>query len=132
MATHPTRLAWRQVDGIRFKRTPRLCDNMDFNTGLLRDLLIRTQRKCHIMGKGQNQVAACVLRCDEGVATTTSLVRDGKTSLSRFSIPCGEGTTALPIPDIDRILGVLKAHGDTVKLSVDGVKSRILIKSKGK
>jgi len=59
-------------------------------------------------------------------------VRDGKTSLSRFSIPCGEGTTALPIPDIDRILGVLKAHGDTVKLSVDGVKSRILIKSKGK
>ncbi|MBT4406423.1 MAG: hypothetical protein HOC79_00940 [Euryarchaeota archaeon] len=66
-------------------------------------------------GKGQPQVIACVLRTDEGRITTTSLVRDGKTSLSRFSCD-SEGEALIPIPDIERLIGVLKAHGPEVTL----------------
>lgn len=97
------------------------------NTGLLKGLLKKTQRKCHILGKAQVQVQACVLRCSEGEASTTSLVRDGKTSLSRFSCVCGEGEAVVVIPDIDRLLGVLNAHGESV--SIDTEENKIRVKS---
>jgi len=103
---------------------------MEIRRESLSSLLGRTQRKCHIMGKRQNQVMACVLRCEGGKVSTTSLVRDGKTSLSRFSAECGEGEATIPIPDIDRLLGVLKAHGERVRLACD--KDRIRVKSVGK
>lgn len=96
-------------------------DSIEMKNADLTGLLKRTQRRCHIMGKAQNQVTACILRAGFGDrVTTTSLVRDGKTSLSRFSAG-GTGTGAIIVPDIDRLVGVLKAHGESVNLTaLDG------------
>lgn len=93
------------------------------NAGLNR-LLELTKRPQVVAGKPQSQVVACVLRAEDNRCSTTSLVRDGKTSLSHFSIPC-EGQGAIAIPDIDRLLGVLKFHGKDLTLSLEGSKLRI-------
>jgi len=95
------------------------------NTGLQR-LLEMTKRQQVVAGKPQAQVVACILEFKDERCTTTSLVRDGKTSLSHFSIP---GTYDDPghiaIPDIDRLLGVLKYHGKDLTLSAENGKLRI-------
>jgi len=83
----------------------------------LKNLLEMTQRKQTVAGKTNPQVMACVLRYEEGVVSTTSLVRDGKTSVSRFTIPAEKGEGHIVIPDIDRMLGVLKAHSGSVTLT---------------
>lgn len=93
------------------------------NTGLQR-LLELTKRPQVVAGKPQSQVVACILEFKDERCTTTSLVRDGKTSLSHFGIPA-EGTGAIAIPDIDRLLGVLKYHGKDLTLEVDGSKLRV-------
>ena len=98
------------------------------NQGLTR-LLELTKRPQVVAGKPQSQVVACVLRAEDDRCSTTSLVRDGKTSLSHFSIPC-EGQGAIAIPDIDRLLGVLKYHGKDLTLSLEGSKLRIYSGSK--
>lgn len=98
------------------------------NTGLQR-LLELTKRPQVVAGKPQSQVVACVLSFSNDRCTTTSLVRDGKTSLSQFGISAeGEGTIA--VPDIDRLLGVLKYHGKDLTLSTDNGKLRIKSGSK--
>jgi len=85
-----------------------------------------TKRQQVVAGKPQAQVVACILEFKDERCTTTSLVRDGKTSLSHFSIP---GTYDDPghiaIPDIDRLLGVLKYHGKDLTLSAENGKLRI-------
>jgi len=105
---------------------------IEIENGLLKDLLIKTQRKCHILGKPQAQVIACVLRCSNGIASTTSIVRDGKTSLSRFSVGCGDGEETVIIPDIERLLGVLKAHGKNIRIERDAENNKICVKSSTK
>ena len=98
------------------------------NTGLAR-LLELTKRPQVVAGKPQAQVSACILEVKDERCTTTSLVRDGKTSLSHFSIPA-QGTGHIAIPDIDRLLGVLKFHSADLTLTVDGSKLRIKSGSK--
>ena len=98
------------------------------NTGLAR-LLELTKRPQVVAGKPQAQVSACILEFKDERCTTTSLVRDGKTSLSHFSIPA-QGIGHIAIPDIDRLLGVLKFHSADLTLTVDGSKLRIKSGSK--
>lgn len=89
----------------------------------LKRLLTLTQRRQTVAGKNNPQVIACVLRGgldSEGVAIlqTTSLVRDGRTSVSRFYVPCEINVEEqIVIPDIDQMLGVLKVHSGEVTLS---------------
>ena len=98
------------------------------NVGLTR-LLELTKRPQVVAGKPQSQVVACVLEFSDERCTTTSLVRDGKTSLSHFGIPA-EGKGQIAVPDIDRLLGVLKFHGKDLTLETD--KSKLRIKSGSK
>lgn len=98
------------------------------NTGLTR-LLELTKRPQVVAGKPQSQVIACVLDFKDERCNTTSLVRDGKTSLSHFSVGA-EGTGRIAIPDIDRLLGVLKFHGKDLTLETENGKLRVKSGSK--
>jgi len=99
----------------------------------LEQLLSATSREQHINGKSQKQVSGCVLHLAEKVVSTTSIVKDGKTSLSRFSITSDtEGETDIPVPDIERMIGVLKYHGDYVTLSHKSETGKVLVKSTNK
>ena len=87
----------------------------------LQTLLDLTQRKQYVNGKAQNQVVACVLRLAGETLSTTSIVRDGKTSVAQFAVHGIGEEEGIPIPDIDRLLGVLKMHGKKVNLQpLDG------------
>lgn len=92
-----------------------------------------TKREQHINGKVQPQVSSTILRYADGVISTTNIVKDGKTSLSRFSFK-QEGAAnedcEVPVPDIERMLGVLKYHGDIVTLTHDAGKVRVKSKNK--
>ena len=97
-------------------------------------LLGVTQRKQNVSGKAHAQVTSCMLDCCGGEMTTTSLVKDGLTSLSHFMIDCdttlySNQTTRIPVTDIDTLLGALKYHGNTVTLTYDKQKDKLLIKS---
>jgi hypothetical protein len=73
------------------------------------DLLEKTQRKAIINGKLMPQVKSCVLYCEGGRASTTMIVRDGKTSVATFTTACANDSKEhLVIPDIEIALGVLK------------------------
>jgi len=97
----------------------------------LMSLLSVTGRDQHINGKPQKQVTGCIVSLNDKVLSTTSIVKDGKTSLSRFSILTdSEQSATIPVPDIDRMLGVLKHHGDRVNL--DYKDDKVVIKSKNK
>ena len=89
---------------------------MKVKTADLKRLLEVTSRKQFVNAKPQQQVIGCVIRPFQGSqsggaleAKTTSLVRDGKTSLAQFSMGCDweEGEDAIVVPDIERLLGVL-------------------------
>ena len=98
-------------------------------------LLKQTKRTHTVDGKTQDQVTSCVLRDGPERVHTTSLVKDGVSSLSRFSTEfidmgrdMGEGN--FYITDIDTMLGALKYHGQTVKLTQLGHKITIFSKNK--
>lgn len=106
--------------------------SIKIDTRLLIGMLNRTKRVQCVGGKPQPQVTACVLSAIDDELSTTSLVRDGKTSLSVFSIPTeamGRDREDIPVPDIDRVLGVLGSHSSPVKIEYDNNK---LIFSSGK
>lgn len=104
-------------------------NTMEIHTNTLNRLLNMTRRTQTVAGKPQDQVIAAMLRFKDDACSTTSLVRDGKTSLSHFRVAAtGEG--AIPIPDIDRLQGVLKFHGSSVKLTLSG--NKLLVKSGSK
>lgn len=81
------------------------------------NLLKKTQRQQVVSGKKQNQVASCILKTKDKRAVTTSIVKDGVTSLSRFSIPVEVCDGNIPISNIDDMLGVLSMHGQQISLS---------------
>lgn len=92
----------------------------------LEQLLLATKREQNINGKNQSQVTSCVLSIKDGLVSTTCIVKDGKTSLSRFSFKTdGEGELSIPVPEIERMLGVLKFHGDYVQFKYENGKVRI-------
>jgi hypothetical protein len=102
---------------------------MQTHSATLRSLLDTISRKQFVNGKPQSQVVGCVLRPTEDgeSVVSVSLVRDGKTSLGRFSAPAKWGNNEQPIivPDIDRLCGVLSAHSGEVFLTQDEDKLRI-------
>lgn len=92
----------------------------------LTSLLNRVKRTQTVGGKSQDQVLSCILKCRDGRAIVTSLVKDGLTSLSRMSIPIDTLTDGdFFITDIDTLLGVLKYHSTILTLEQDGDKLRI-------
>ena len=106
------------------------CDTMKVSTTALVRLLKTTKRNQFVNGKEQPQVVSCILRSEGGTVQTTSIVRDGKTSVARFSIT-GDGFPAtIPVPDIDRLLGALKFHGQNVTLDV--TENKLVVKSGNK
>ena len=99
-------------------------DHITIEASDLRRLLLMTQRKQTVAGKNNPQVTSCLLSAthngDLFNLNTISLVRDGRTSVSSFNVPmesCSPSMVQVPIPDIDRALGVLKAHNGVVKLT---------------
>lgn len=97
------------------------------NTSLKRSLTI-SKRKQTVNGKQQSQVESCVLVCGGDNARITSLTRD-LTGLTQVTAEC-EGTGSIPIPDIDRVLGVLSLHGQNITIHYGDNKLRF--KSAGK
>ncbi len=92
----------------------------------LTTLLNRVKRTQTVGGKSQDQVLSCILKCEGGRATVTSLVKDGLTSLSRMSIRIDSlGESDIYITDIDTLLGALKYHANALTLHQDGDKLRI-------
>ena len=106
------------------------CDIVKVSTAALERLLKTTKRNQFVNGKEQPQVVSCILRSEGDKVQTTSIVRDGKTSVGQFSI-MGDGFNAtVPVPDIDRLLGALKFHGQEVNLDV--AENKLVVKSKNK
>ena len=105
-------------------------DTMKIQTTDLIRLLDKVQRKHSVAGSTQPQVSACMLRGDgTDEVSVTSLVKDGVTSVFRFSASTRPQTEMeeIPIPDIDRIKGVLKYHGGI--LDIKYVEGKLRLKS---
>jgi len=102
---------------------------MEFDNAALTRLLTLTKRQHTLAGKKKNQVESTMLHTNLGRCTTTNLVRDGVSSLSRFSMAC-DGEQTIPVPNIDTLLGVLPYHSATVKLNWDD--NRLKVKSSSK
>tara|TARA_R110002020_G_scaffold237429_3_gene449739 strand:+ start:897 stop:1721 length:825 start_codon:yes stop_codon:yes gene_type:complete len=100
-------------------------------TNLLR-LLNSVRRKQYVGGKPFDQVTSCDLRVCDGQASVTTLVKDGKTSVCHFvmDVDDAEDTLNITIPDIDRLVGVLSAHGENVRIIPDD--NKIVVKSTSK
>ena len=95
-------------------------------------LLGVTQRKQNVSGKAHAQVTSCILKSSGSEMTTTTLVKDGLTSLSHFMIESDGEEAQIPVADIETLLGALKYHGNTVTLTYDKQKDKLLIKSASK
>lgn len=108
------------------------------NTAFKRMLNI-SKRKQTVNGKQQSQVESCVLMCDGSKARITSLTRD-LTGLTEVTAECEgkaggwnlESPHHVPIPDIDRVLGVLALHSENLTLSWDAENNKLRFKSAGK
>lgn len=99
---------------------------MKISNEALCTLLNKVKRTHTVAGKTHDQVLSCIVRCAHGKASVTSLVKDGLTSVSRFSTHCDQQHSAvLYITNIDTLLGVLKYHADNLTLTQDGEKLRI-------
>ena len=94
-------------------------------------LLNKVKRTQMVAGKPQDQVLSCVLEVKDYTASVVSLVKDGLTSLSRFSchldkqFGSASNTSEFYITDINTFLGALKYHGTKFTLTQDGDKLRI-------
>jgi hypothetical protein len=99
--------------------------NIDTNALVL--LLQKTKRPSHTGTSVTDQVVSCALipNIKEQTISTISLVKDGVSSLSKFS--CSAEITKddyFYIPSIARVLGILKFHGGkiTITQTVDSLK----------
>ena len=102
-------------------------------------LLKKTQRPQTVAGKKIEQVHGCMLSLTNDYANTTSLVKDGVTSVASFNEPIDElitttnlidGVGHIPIPNIKDMLGILSMHNTSLLLAYENNKLRI--KSGGK
>jgi len=104
---------------------------MNIRNDALTRLLTLTKRPQTVAGKKQDQVESTLLRFTGSRVETINIVRDGVTSLSRFSTPnesSQHGT--IPIASIDAVLGILPYHGTEVSLSWSD--DKLEIKSRNK
>ena len=90
---------------------------MNIRNDALTRLLTLTMRPQTVAGKKQIQVESTMLHFTGEEAETVNIVRDGVTSLSRFSVPCDSPVVSIPIPSIESVLGILPYHGQEVQLS---------------
>jgi hypothetical protein len=102
------------------------------NRDALEILLQRVKRTQNINGKPQDQVHSCILRHDakQGRISATTLVKDGVSSVSRFSCPSQGYDGIYYVPNINILLGALKYHGGNV--SLDGGAEKLRLKSSNK
>lgn len=108
------------------------------NNAVLQNLLGISKRKQTVNGKGQSQVDSCVVECDGDTIHIMSLTRDmtGLTYVTGHTATDGvtsiNPATLIPIPDIDRVLGILKMHSQAVTLSHDMATNKLVFKSSNK
>jgi len=89
-------------------------------------LLKNTQRMAVINGKLMPQVQACIIKPrGENAVETVSLVRDGITSVARMTADVVQAKEEVVVPDIEKLLGALKAHSGIVKIAQSDDKLRI-------
>tara|TARA_R100000329_G_scaffold123033_1_gene101606 strand:+ start:2709 stop:3515 length:807 start_codon:yes stop_codon:yes gene_type:complete len=94
----------------------------------LTDLLKKAQRKT-VHGP---LVESCILSHDgEQTLDIVSLVKDGVSSVAKFTVKVNGNAQEIPIPNITDLLGVLKYHGQTVILDYDD-NNRLKVKSGSK
>jgi hypothetical protein len=94
----------------------------------LTDLLKKAQRKT-VNGP---LVESCILSHDgEQTLDIVSLVKDGVSSVAKFTVKVNGNAQEIPIPSITNLLGVLKYHGQTVILDYDD-SNRLKVKSGSK
>lgn len=94
--------------------------SMSIDTNALVHLLQKTKRPSHTGSSVTDQVVACTLipSVASQTVSTISLVKDGVSSLSKFS--CSAEITQddyFYIPSITRVLGILKFHGGKITLT---------------
>jgi len=90
---------------------------MNVRNDALTRLLTLTKRPQTVAGKKQDQVESTLLRFTGSRVETINIVRDGVTSLSRFSTLNESPVVSVPIASIDAVLGILPYHGAEVSLS---------------
>lgn len=95
-------------------------------------LLKRTKREAVVGGKKVPQVNSTVIHhYAEHGAETTAIVRDGVSSIARFTAPVVEGDGGeVFVANIDLMLGALSAHSGVV--SIKSEKGKLILKSKSK
>ena len=101
---------------------------MEIEVSELQRLLEQTQRMALINNKMQPQVLGCVIDVKGTYATTTNIVRDGVTSISRFIAnlaPPEHGPEQVLIANISKVLGLLKKHSGVVEIYNTDNKLRI-------
>tara|TARA_R100000995_G_C3484342_1_gene126229 strand:- start:2853 stop:3692 length:840 start_codon:yes stop_codon:yes gene_type:complete len=100
---------------------------MKIRNDALQGLLHKTKRTQVIDGKTQDQVYSCVLRVVGNSVSTTSLTKDGVSSVSKFNAELLQEAEeeVIYIPDISILLGALKYHGQEVTLKQDVDKLRL-------
>lgn len=107
---------------------------MKMNKPNLVAFLKNIQRCAVINGKPMPQVQGCIIRgsdYDDTVVEAVSLVRDGITSVSTMYADAVEmKDEEIVIPDIEKLLGALKAHSGMVSLKQDSSKLRIVSANK--
>ena len=107
---------------------------MRFNVESLKNLLEKTRRLMIINGRPLPQVDACVLRFTHDVIFTTTIVKDGKTSVARFvndNKDASNLTGHFIISNIEMFLGALSVHRGLVDITrIDD--NKIILKSKKK
>lgn len=108
------------------------------NNATLQNMLGIIKRKQTVNGKGQTQADSCVVECDKERINIISLTRDmtGLTHVTGHTETDGvtsiNPTELIPIPDIDRVLGILKMHSQAVSLTYDEANNKLKFKSSNK
>lgn len=102
---------------------------MNISNNALKHMLITTKRKQTVAGKAQSQVESCLLKIEANIASITSLTKDltGLTHVQCDANDDWNGT--MPIPDIDRVLGILALHGANVDLTYNAGNNKLVFKS---
>lgn len=108
------------------------------NNNSLQNMLNIIKRKQTVNGKTQSQVDSCILSCDGANVSILSLTRDmtGLTYVEGHTATDGvtsiNPTELIPIPDIDRVLGILKMHNQSLTLDFDEANNKLRFKSSNK
>lgn len=94
-------------------------------------LLKMTKREAVVGGKKIPQVNSTVIHQTTDTAQTTSIVRDGVSSIAKFTVPLVDGDgDEVYVANIDLLLGALSAHSGVVRVASE--KGKVILKSKSK